>query len=120
MSDERDVHPNRLGSRQEAMKWQRSYQARWETDHRYRGSRYRTSYPDAEFTIFSRHNMDTPNDGNIPDEQRLGRPLRERAVLPQFHAGARRACHQRAAVVSDIALDVAQGAPRLDNPCLGG
>src|SRR5262249_45089365 len=52
---------------------------------------------------------------------KAGRALRPgRAVLPQLHAGTRRPCHQLAGVVGDIALDVAQGAARLDDPGLGG
>src|SRR5260370_1827387 len=41
-------------------------------------------------------------------------------LLPQFHAGTRRPCHQLAGPVGDIALDVAQGAARLDDLGLGG
>jgi hypothetical protein len=41
--------------------------------------------------------------------------FRSRTSLPQFHAGTRRPCHQLAGLVGDIALDVAQGAARLDD-----
>src|SRR5262249_26415121 len=45
---------------------------------------------------------------------------RSRWSLPQLHAGACGPCHQPAALVLDIALDVAHGASCPDDPGLGG